>query len=89
MLSIKTPAELLLTPDELDQRMLASTSVYHFGSVSLAVEPCRSAALEGAAFAREQGALVSFDVNYRPSLWESEARAKAEITAARSPGPTS
>jgi fructokinase len=26
--------------------------------------------------------LVSFDVNYRPSLWESEARAKAEIMEA-------
>jgi fructokinase len=83
MLFYRNPgADMLLTPDELDQRMLASTAIYHFGSVSLAVEPCRSAALEGAAFSREQGAVVSFDVNYRPSLWESEAKAKAEITAA-------
>ena len=83
MLFYRNPgADMLLTPDELDQRMLASTAVYHFGSVSLAVEPCRSAALEGAAFSRENGALVSFDVNYRPSLWESEAQAKSEITAA-------
>jgi fructokinase len=83
MLFYRNPgADMLLTADELDQRMLAATSVYHFGSVSLAVEPCRSAALEGAAFARESGALVSFDVNYRPSLWESEEKAKAEIAAA-------
>ena len=83
MLFYRNPgADMLLTPDELDQRMLASTAMYHFGSVSLAVEPCRSAALEGAAFSREQGAIVSFDVNYRPSLWESEAQAKSEITAA-------
>jgi fructokinase len=46
------------------------------------VEPCRSAALEGAAFARENGALVSFDINYRPSLWDSEAHARAEIVDA-------
>jgi sugar/nucleoside kinase (ribokinase family) len=75
-------ADMLLAPDELDQRLLGSTAVYHFGSVSLAVEPCRSAALEGAAFARGKGALVSFDVNYRPGLWEGDARAKAEILEA-------
>jgi len=83
MLFYRNPgADMLLAPDELDQRLLASTAAYHFGSVSLAVEPCRSAALEGAAFAREKGALVSFDVNYRPSLWENDARAKAEIVEA-------
>jgi fructokinase len=83
MLFYRNPgADMLLTPDELDQRLLASTSVYHFGSVSLAVEPCRSAALEGAAFARTSGALVSFDVNYRPSLWDTEGRARAEVTEA-------
>lgn len=85
MLFYRNPgADMLLAPDELDQRLLGSTAIYHFGSVSLAVEPCRSAALEGAAFSREQGAIVSFDVNYRPGLWDSESRAKAEITAALS-----
>jgi len=85
MLFYRNPgADMLLAPDELDQRLLASTALYHFGSVSLAVEPCRSAALEGAAFSRDQGALVSFDVNYRPGLWDSESRAKAEINAALS-----
>ncbi len=85
MLFYRNPgADMLLTADELDQRLLGSTAIYHFGSVSLAVEPCRSAALEGAAFSREHGAIVSFDVNYRPGLWDSEPRAKAEITAALS-----
>jgi fructokinase len=83
MLFYRNPgADMLLSPGELDTQLLGSTAVFHFGSVSLAVEPCRSAALEGAAFARKKGALVSFDVNYRPSLWESEARARAEIIEA-------
>jgi sugar/nucleoside kinase (ribokinase family) len=83
MLFYRNPgADMLLSPGELDTELLASTAVYHFGSVSLAVEPCRSAALEGAAYARGKGALVSFDVNYRPSLWENEARARAEIVKA-------
>jgi fructokinase len=83
MLFYRNPgADMLLAPEDLEPALLASTAVYHFGSVSLAVEPCRSAALEGARQAREAGALVSFDVNYRSSLWDSEARARSEIEAA-------
>ncbi len=85
MLFYRNPgADMLLGPEELDRELLGSTSVYHFGSVSLAVEPCRTAALEGARIARERGALVSFDVNFRPSLWDSEPRARTEIIAALS-----
>jgi fructokinase len=84
MLFYRNPgADMLLAPDELDQRLIASAAVYHFGSVSLAVEPCRSAALEGASFARKNGSLVSFDVNYRPGLWDGgDVRARAEILEA-------
>jgi fructokinase len=83
MLFYRNPgADMLLGPEELDSDLIGSASVYHFGSVSLAVEPCRSAALEGARQARASGALVSFDANYRPGLWPSESRARAEITAA-------
>jgi fructokinase len=83
MLFYRNPgADMLLQPDELDIELIERSAVYHFGSVSLAVEPCRSAALEAARRARKAGALVSFDVNYRPGLWDSEARAKAEIEAA-------
>ena len=83
MLFYRNPgADMLLEPGELDTALIEGASVYHFGSVSLAVEPCRSAAMEGALCARKAGALVSFDVNYRPSLWDSEARAMSEIAAA-------
>jgi fructokinase len=83
MLFYRNPgADMLLGPDELDIELIEGSAAYHFGSVSLAVEPCRSAALEAARRARKAGALVSLDVNYRPGLWESEARAKAEIEAA-------
>ena len=83
MLFYRNPgADMFLEPAELDTALIEQASVYHFGSVSLAVEPCRSAALEGARLARKAGVLVSFDVNYRPSLWSGEARAEAEISAA-------
>lgn len=44
--------------------------LFHCGSVSLSLEPCRSAQFEMARRAREAGALVSFDPNWRPSLWD-------------------
>ena len=53
-----------------------------FGSVSLTAEPCRSATLNAAAAARAAGALISYDPNYRPLLWDSEASAVAEMKAA-------
>jgi fructokinase len=62
-------ADTLLRPDELEQEQLQQTRAFHFGSVSLSLEPCRSATLAAARLAKEAGALVSFDVNYRPSLW--------------------
>ena len=44
--------------------------IFHCGSVSLSLEPSRSAQFELAKSARAAGALVSFDPNWRPSLWD-------------------
>jgi len=75
-------ADLMLRPGELDRELLREASIFHFGSVSLTAEPCRTAALEAARIAREAGAMVSFDLNYRPMLWESERDALAAFEAA-------
>ena len=44
----------------------------HFGSVSLTKGIARSATIFAARSAREAGALISYDPNYRPALWRSE-----------------
>lgn len=62
-------ADMLLRPDELDEDLLRATSALHIGSISLIAEPSRSATLRAVELASGAGALVSFDVNYRPSLW--------------------
>jgi len=62
-------ADMLLRSDELDQELLRQSRAFHFGSISLINEPSRSATIEAARIARDGGALISFDVNYRPSLW--------------------
>jgi fructokinase len=75
-------ADTLLWAEELDRELLASTRAYHFGSLSLTDEPARGAALAAARLTREGGGLVSFDVNYRPTLWSDPSQALALVREA-------
>jgi fructokinase len=64
-------ADMMLRADELDRALVREAKAFHFGSISLIQEPSRRATLEALEIAREAGALVSFDVNYRPTLWDN------------------
>jgi sugar/nucleoside kinase (ribokinase family) len=64
-------ADTLLREEELDRELLSGARALHFGSLNLTDEPTRGTTLEAIRLARLSGALVSFDVNYRPSLWPS------------------
>lgn len=68
-------ADMLLRSEELPEELLTSTSCLHFGSLSLSNEPIRSAAMRAIDLAKQGGALVSFDVNYRPALWSNPKEA--------------
>ena len=70
---------MLLRPDELPVSMLQSASCLHFGSLSLIDEPVHSAALRAVEIARAGGAMISFDVNYRPALWSSPESAAQRV----------
>ena len=61
--------------------LLRSTRAFHFGSLSLTDEPARSATVEAVKIAKAAGALISYDVNYRPTLWKSpeEAAEQARV----------
>jgi fructokinase len=74
-------ADMRLRADELDRRLLQETRAFHFGSLSLGQEPSRGATLEAAKIARGAGALISFDVNYRPTLWNSPEEAYDQVMA--------
>lgn len=75
-------ADMLLRADELAADLLSSTRAFHFGSISLIDQPSRDATLEAIRLARQAGALVSFDVNYRPNLWPSPLVARERILEA-------
>lgn len=75
----KPGADVCLTQDEVSETLLKSCRIFHFGSVSLTDEPCKTATLYAAQKAKLAGAVISYDPNYRPLLWNSEQRAKEEI----------
>ncbi|GAB2265663.1 Fructokinase-2 [Dionaea muscipula] len=72
-------ADMLLTPGELNLDLIRSAKVFHFGSISLIVEPCRSAHLKAMEEAKKAGALLSYDPNLRLPLWPSAKEAREQI----------
>lgn len=76
----KPGADLLLRPDELDEDLLRGCRIFHFGTLSLTDEPCRSATIRALEVARDAGAVISFDPNLRPPLWSSEEAAREQIS---------
>jgi fructokinase len=75
----KPGADIKLRPEELDRELLADCRIFHFGTLSLTDEPCRSATMDALALAKAAGALISFDPNLRPPLWDSLEDAKEWI----------
>ena len=68
-------ADVALSWEDVPREMLENTRWLHFGSVSLTAEPARSATLQAVRYARAHGACISYDPNYRASLWRDEATA--------------
>ncbi|MCL6627352.1 MAG: carbohydrate kinase, partial [Alicyclobacillus shizuokensis] len=63
-------ADTQLSTEDIDWNRVASTPLFHFGSVSLTDNPARQTTLAAAQTAKRAGRVVSFDVNLRPPLWE-------------------
>ncbi|XP_027354666.1 fructokinase-2-like isoform X1 [Abrus precatorius] len=72
-------ADMLLTPEDLNLELIRSAKVFHYGSISLIVEPCRSAHLKAMEVAKEAGCLLSYDPNLRLPLWPSPEEARQQI----------
>ena len=75
----KPGADIMLRADELDEELLTGCRIFHFGTLSLTDEPCKTATVRALELAKEAGALISFDPNLRPPLWPDEESAKAAI----------
>lgn len=62
-------ADSMLLKDEIPLGLLKEARFLHFGSVSLTREPARTTTLCAAETARDLGAVITYDPNYRANLW--------------------
>lgn len=75
----KPGADTQFYADEVDETVVRGAKVLHVGSLSMTDEPARSATLHAVALAKEAGAVVSYDPNYRASLWKDEQTAQERM----------
>ena len=75
----KPGADMMLTADELPEEAIANARIFHFGTLSMTHESVRAATIKAVGLAKEGGALISFDPNLRPPLWEDLEEAKRQI----------
>ena len=73
-------ADMMLTEDELNCDMLGNTRIFHFGTLSMTHEGVKKATKKAIDLAMEAGAIISFDPNLRPPLWESLQDAREQIS---------
>ncbi len=72
-------ADMMLTEGELPPDLLQDTAVFHFGTLSMTHPEVRRATKAAVAAAKAHGALISFDPNLRPPLWNSLEDAREQI----------
>ena len=72
-------ADANLEEKELHEDLIKSSRIFHFGSLSLTDEPCRSATVKALQIAREAGCIISCDPNLRESLWPDLETAREQI----------
>ena len=73
-------ADMMLTADELPLEALSGTKIFHFGTLSMTHPEVRAATKAALTAAKEAGALISFDPNLRPPLWNSLDEAREQIS---------
>jgi len=71
-------ADMMLREDELDEKTLEDTRIFHFGTLSMTDSEVRKATKKAVGIAKESGAVISFDPNLRPPLWKSLDDAKEQ-----------
>lgn len=75
----KPGADTQLEERELNTAVLENSKIFHIGSLSLTDEPAKSTTFAAIQKAKESGSIISYDPNYRASLWSDEETAKQEM----------
>lgn len=72
-------ADMMLKKSDVNEELLNSTRIFHFGTLSSTHEAPREATRFAVDTAKKAGALISFDPNLREPLWNDLNDARREI----------
>lgn len=72
-------ADMMLTEEEIPEKLIEDSAIFHFGTLSMTHEGVRLATKKAIGIAEKSGALISFDPNLRPPLWKSMDQAKEQV----------
>ncbi len=72
-------ADMMLREDELPLEMIRSARIFHFGTLSMTHENVRAATKTAVLTAKKADAMISFDPNLRPPLWNSLEEAREQM----------
>ena len=75
----KPGADIKMEKEEMDVDILDKTYIFHIGSLSLTEQPARDTTYYAIRRAKEKGSIISYDPNYRASLWQDEETAKKHM----------
>lgn len=75
----KPGADMLLDAKDVPGDFLTDCSILHFGSLSLSAPKSEAAIKQVIKKAKQNGALLAFDVNWREDIWDSRQHGLAVI----------
>lgn len=72
-------ADMMLTADEVQDDLIKSAKIFHFGTLSMTHDGVREATKKALEVAKNAGVMISFDPNLREPLWKSLDDAKEQV----------
>lgn len=72
-------ADMMLRADEINLETINSSKIFHFGTLSMTEPNIEETTKVAVAQAKKAGAIISFDPNLRPPLWDSLETANEKI----------
>lgn len=72
-------ADKMLSISDIPFDMISNSHILHIGSISLTAEPCRSATMCAVREAKRANCVISYDPNYRDSLWSGKQEAVSQM----------
>ena len=70
---------MMLKEEEIPEELIRDSKIFHFGTLSMTHEGVRAATKKALDMAKKSGAIISFDPNLRPPLWDSMEIAKEQV----------